>query len=258
MLAKVVCHAPTREAAARKLADTLARARIHGVVTNRDLLVRVLRSEAFVAGEVSAPLSCRRSRTGLRASSNRRGHAVAAAIALAEQAGAARTVQQGIPVGWRNVPSQPHRTEFEDGTSSSGGGGRDGYVLDGVTRWSPSSPTSSVTLETDGVRDDVRRHDLWRRRRRGRPDGPRPPDAQAAVHRPGRRGGERQPAGADARHGGQGRRRAGRRGGGRPGRAGARGDEDAAHRGGAVRRRGHPGRRPARDNRWQRATCSLS
>ena len=39
MLAKVVCHAPTREAAARKLADTLARARIHGVVTNRDLLV---------------------------------------------------------------------------------------------------------------------------------------------------------------------------------------------------------------------------
>ncbi len=39
MLAKVVCHAPTREAAARKLADTLARARIHGVVTNRDQLV---------------------------------------------------------------------------------------------------------------------------------------------------------------------------------------------------------------------------
>ena len=51
MLAKVVCHAPNREAAARKLADTLARARIHGVVTNRDLLVDVLRSEAFLAGE---------------------------------------------------------------------------------------------------------------------------------------------------------------------------------------------------------------
>ena len=50
MLAKVVCHAPSREAAARKLADTLARSRIHGVTTNRDLLVGVLRSEAFVAG----------------------------------------------------------------------------------------------------------------------------------------------------------------------------------------------------------------
>ncbi len=56
MLAKVVCHAQTREAAARKLADTLARARIHGVVTNRDLLVQVLRSEAFLAGEVSTAI----------------------------------------------------------------------------------------------------------------------------------------------------------------------------------------------------------
>jgi propionyl-CoA carboxylase alpha chain len=53
MLAKVVCHAPTREAAARKLADTLARARIHGVTTNRDQLVAALRSDAFLAGEVS-------------------------------------------------------------------------------------------------------------------------------------------------------------------------------------------------------------
>ena len=25
----------------------------------------------------------------------------------------ARTVQHGIPLGWRNVASQPHRTEFE-------------------------------------------------------------------------------------------------------------------------------------------------
>ena len=54
-------------------------------------------------------------RTGLATLLNQRA-AVAAAIAFAEQAGAARTVQQGIPVGWRNVPSQPHRTEFDDGT----------------------------------------------------------------------------------------------------------------------------------------------
>ena len=60
MLAKVVCHAPTREAAARKLADTLARARIHGVVTNRDLLVDVLRSEAFLAGRGQHRLPDRR------------------------------------------------------------------------------------------------------------------------------------------------------------------------------------------------------
>ena len=54
--------------------------------------------------------------------------AVAAAIALAEQAGAERTVQQGVPVGWRNVPSQPQRTEFEDGTVVEWWRGRDGYV----------------------------------------------------------------------------------------------------------------------------------
>ncbi len=45
MLAKVIAHAPTREQAARKLAGVLARARIHGVRTNRDQLVAVLRDE---------------------------------------------------------------------------------------------------------------------------------------------------------------------------------------------------------------------
>ncbi len=67
--------------------------------------------------------------------------AVAAAIALAEQAGAERTVQQGIPVGWRNVPSQPHRTEFEDGTVVEWWRGRDGYVVDGCH--SVRAPASS-------------------------------------------------------------------------------------------------------------------
>ena len=50
MLAKVIAHAPTREQAARKLAGVLSRARIHGVRTNRDLLVAVLRDERFLAG----------------------------------------------------------------------------------------------------------------------------------------------------------------------------------------------------------------
>ena len=51
MLAKVIVHAPTRAEAAAALAATLARARIHGVTTNRDLLVRTLRQPAFMAGE---------------------------------------------------------------------------------------------------------------------------------------------------------------------------------------------------------------
>ena len=50
MIAKVVAHAGTRKAAARTLATGLARAEIHGVTTNRDLLVRVLRDDDFLAG----------------------------------------------------------------------------------------------------------------------------------------------------------------------------------------------------------------
>ncbi|MDT4913517.1 MAG: propionyl-CoA carboxylase alpha chain, partial [Pseudonocardiales bacterium] len=51
MLAKVIAWAPTRTQAATALATALARAHIHGVVTNRDLLVNVLRHPAFLRGE---------------------------------------------------------------------------------------------------------------------------------------------------------------------------------------------------------------
>ncbi len=42
MVAKVIAHAPTREAAAASLASALRRAHIHGSTTNRALLVRIL------------------------------------------------------------------------------------------------------------------------------------------------------------------------------------------------------------------------
>ncbi|WP_280244793.1 acetyl-CoA carboxylase biotin carboxylase subunit, partial [Nocardia abscessus] len=51
MLAKVISYAETRGEAARLLAAALHRAKIHGLVTNRDLLVRVLRHPAFLAGD---------------------------------------------------------------------------------------------------------------------------------------------------------------------------------------------------------------
>lgn len=52
MLAKLIAWAPTRTEAARALAGALARAELHGVTTNRDLLVRVLRSPEFGATQV--------------------------------------------------------------------------------------------------------------------------------------------------------------------------------------------------------------
>ncbi|WP_296605789.1 biotin carboxylase N-terminal domain-containing protein [Nocardioides sp.] len=151
MLAKVIAYAPTREAAARKLAGVLSRARIHGLVTNRDLLVSILRDERFLRGEVSTDFLVDPPESFGRV--NIEVAAVAAAIALAERAVAARTVQRGVPVAWRNVVSQPQRTEFDgdpDSVVVEWWGGRDGYRVEGheVIDAGPSQ----VTLETDGVR----------------------------------------------------------------------------------------------------------
>ena len=109
MLAKVISYAPTRRQAALVLADALARARLHGVRTNRELLVNVLRHRAFLDGatdtaffdthglaELSAPLA---DGAAVRLS------AVAAALADAAHNRAAATVFGSIPSGWRNVAS---------------------------------------------------------------------------------------------------------------------------------------------------------
>jgi propionyl-CoA carboxylase alpha chain len=147
MLAKVISTAPTREQAARRLAGVLSRARIHGLVTNRDLLVGVLRDEAFLAGDVSTALL--EERTFVRTTSDPCAP-VAAALALAEHAGAARTVQRGIPVAFRNVVSQPQVTEFDGDLSVCWWGGRGGYSVDGCSV--VSADVDAVTLEVDGVR----------------------------------------------------------------------------------------------------------
>ncbi|HEY2241745.1 MAG TPA: biotin carboxylase N-terminal domain-containing protein, partial [Streptosporangiaceae bacterium] len=52
MLAKVIGHGRTRDDARRVLAGALSRARLHGVVTNRDLLVAILRDPEFAAGAI--------------------------------------------------------------------------------------------------------------------------------------------------------------------------------------------------------------
>ena len=155
MLAKVISYAPTREQAARKLADTLSRARIHGLATNRDLLVAVLRDDRFLAGDVSTdllPLVEPVKTPSAEAP-------VAAALALAEVLKEARTVQRGIPVAWRNVMSQPQRTEFEDGTVVEWCGGRERLLGRGGHR-------GLGRTRRGHPRGRRRPHDLRRRARR--------------------------------------------------------------------------------------------
>lgn len=107
-LATVVAWAPSRYEAVRLLATSLARSRLHGVVTNRDLLVRVLRSPTFLAGavdtgflddhpEVFAPL--------LSSVEGGRLSCLAAALAAAAARRAGARVLGSLASGWRNVPS---------------------------------------------------------------------------------------------------------------------------------------------------------
>ncbi|GGD09148.1 biotin carboxylase N-terminal domain-containing protein [Nocardioides daphniae] len=157
MLAKVIVHAATREQALRQLAGALAKAKLHGLTTNRDLLVEVLRHPVFVAGDVSTDFfetqELANRSSGVDETLVERS-AFAATVALMEAAREARTVQRGIPVGWRNIVSAPQVTEFaldgiEEPVRVEWYGGRDGYSGDSGAVLA-ASPTA-VTLEHDGV-----------------------------------------------------------------------------------------------------------
>jgi propionyl-CoA carboxylase alpha chain len=121
MLAKVISYAPTRRQSALVLADALARARLHGVRTNRELLVNVLRHPAFLDGatdtaffdthglaQLSAPLA---DTATVRLS------AIAAALAdAAHNRVTARTsgVLGSLPSGWRNLASGYQVKSYRD------------------------------------------------------------------------------------------------------------------------------------------------
>jgi propionyl-CoA carboxylase alpha chain len=153
MLAKLISWAPTREQAVRRLAGALSRAKLHGLTTNRDLLVASLRHEAFVDGDVSTDFFELHSEVLGGPSGDARPAYVAAALALAEHDRARASVQPGVPVAWRNVLSQPQRTRFlagDDEVEVEWVGGRAGYLVDGIEVLE-ASPTH-VVLVVDGVR----------------------------------------------------------------------------------------------------------
>jgi propionyl-CoA carboxylase alpha chain len=146
MLAKVIVHAPTRDAAIRRLIGVLRTAKIHGLVTNREQLIGILGSEAFWSGEVSTALLAEEK---FLPQQDDPGAPVAAAVALAEG-----TRRPGLPVAWRNVTSQPQRTVFEDdsddGLVVEWYGTRDGYRIDGFEVI--DAGRDRVVLEKDGLR----------------------------------------------------------------------------------------------------------
>jgi len=122
MLAKVISYAPTRRQAAAVLSGALTRARLHGVRTNRDLLVNVLRHPAFRNGDTDTAFFDTHGLTELSApladTATVRASAVAAALADAAHNRATATAFGSIPGGWRNLASgfQTKTYADDDGT----------------------------------------------------------------------------------------------------------------------------------------------
>ncbi|MCK8679190.1 ATP-binding protein [Streptomyces lichenis] len=107
LLAKVVASAPTRAEAVRRLAAALERARVHGPVTNRELLVRSLRHPEFAAGAMDTGFYGRHL-DGLTAPAPGEEYA---AVAAALAAASSRTGRFGA---FRNLPSQPQTARYGD------------------------------------------------------------------------------------------------------------------------------------------------
>lgn len=170
MLAKVISYAPTRRQAALVLADALTRARVHGLRTNRDLLVNVLRHPAFLDGAtdtaffdthglaaLSAPLG---DPAAVRLS------AVAAALADAARNRALAPVLGAVPSGWRNLRSGYQVKAYGD---DEGNEHTVQYRFDRTGLVLPDDPgvqlvsatADDVVLRTDGVDHNfaVRRYD---------------------------------------------------------------------------------------------------
>ena len=157
MLAKVIAWAPRRRQAAATLAGALARTQLHGLVTNRDLLVRTLRHDAFLAGDTDTAFFDRHGLDALAAplagSAATEISALAAALAIDADDRARAVVQPAVPSGWRNVVSAPRVVEL-DGHTVRYRLGRDGRTL--VAEAFESTALVSLTpervvLDVDGV-----------------------------------------------------------------------------------------------------------
>jgi len=118
MLAKVISYAPTRRHAAGILADALARTRLHGIRTNRDLLVNVLRHRAFLDGATDTAFFDTHDLAKLAApladQSAAKLSALAAALAEAAENRRTATAFADLPNGWRNMSSGYQTKRFAD------------------------------------------------------------------------------------------------------------------------------------------------
>ena len=115
LLAKVIAHASSREEACRLLARTLSDTYVHGVGTNRELLVALLRSRDYQTGDVDVDYLARHDPVELMRSARSpeadRMHALVAALAEQAERRGQRARAGGRAVGMAQCPQ---RTAVDD------------------------------------------------------------------------------------------------------------------------------------------------
>jgi propionyl-CoA carboxylase alpha chain len=158
MIAKVIAHGPDRTSAIRALDAALRRARIHGLITNRDLLRAILADDEFVAGRVHTALLGERVDAWTAGAADPQPAAVAAAIASAVHAATSSRVLGRIPTGYRNVASQPRVRAFtlegrEEEVAVAYANKRGDFVIEGydVVSIRPASPVTRPSVSGDRV-----------------------------------------------------------------------------------------------------------
>jgi propionyl-CoA carboxylase alpha chain len=163
MLAKVIGYGADRDEACSRVARALRDTRIHGVVTNRDLLVGILREPEFRSGAIDTGYLERHDPAALMSahtdSDPTSTHAIIAALAGQAARRSDTPVLPGLPSGFRTLPSQPQRASFTAGEIDV----EVGYRFDRATLsvsvgdWHPeveliSASGSLVDAVVDGVR----------------------------------------------------------------------------------------------------------
>jgi acetyl-CoA carboxylase biotin carboxylase subunit len=115
MLAKIICHAPTRAEAIAKMIYSLRAMSVHGVITNRELLIRILDHEEFQRGNLhthfltdhAVHLTAPALDAGLIADA-----AIAATLVAHERRRRGRTVLPHLEPGFRNSRFRDERVTF--------------------------------------------------------------------------------------------------------------------------------------------------
>jgi acetyl-CoA carboxylase biotin carboxylase subunit len=101
MLAKIICHAPTRGEVIARLGRFLREMSVQGVVTNRALLIRILSHPAFRAGEIDTHFLDRHADELL--GPERAGHAPGAAAKAKPEAEPEAKIDAAVVARWRRA-----------------------------------------------------------------------------------------------------------------------------------------------------------